>query len=89
VIAMTRSLCSLALAAVVTGVSACASNAVDSYAQVSRARMECPTGSHICREVDPRTGRAHSLHPVVTIQVNGTLNAESLGAVLGRLPFFY
>jgi hypothetical protein len=86
---MTRSLCSLALAAIVIGVSACASNAVDSYAQLSPTRMECPTGSHICREVNPRTGRATSPHPVVTIQVNGALNAESLGAVLNQLPFFY
>ena len=86
---MTGPLRSLALISVVTCMSACASNAINPDAQAFRSRMECPTGSHICRQVDPRTGRVTTPHPVVTIQINGEVSAESLSSVLGRLPFFY
>lgn len=66
--------------------AACTTTPADRYAQVTGPAFECRTGSRICRQVDPRTGRSRSALPVVNVQVSGEADVS---AALSQLPFVY
>jgi hypothetical protein len=85
---MTRSVRWFALLAVGTAAltASCATVPTDEYAAAMQPVTECRTGSRICREVNPRTGRADTPFPVVSIYLNGQEDARE---ALRLIPYLY
>jgi hypothetical protein len=85
---MTRSARWLALLTVGTAAltASCASVRTDEYAAAMQPVTECRTGSRICREVNPQTGRVDTPYPVVSFYLNGHEDARE---ALRLIPYLY